>query len=80
MSEEELKADPLLLEFLDLDTYAQREDFLLMHAGELSDRTVDSMAMSLDIFLEDGNSLLDKPQQLLNCIRMNKKYETNRFR
>lgn len=78
--EEELKADPLLLEFLDLDTFSQREDFLLKHGNDLSDRTLDSMAMSLDIVLDDDNRLFDKSQQLLNCIRMNKRYETDRFR
>ncbi len=78
--EEELKADLLLLEFLDLDTFSQREDFLLKHGNDLSDRTLDSMAMSLDIVLDDDNRLFDKSQQLLNCIRMNKRYETDRFR
>ncbi|MCR5087272.1 MAG: hypothetical protein K6B39_07770 [Lachnospiraceae bacterium] len=80
MNEENLQVDPLLLEFLDLDSYREREEFISRHSGELSERTLDAMAVSLDIVLDDTNQLFDKAEQLLRCIRTNAKYETDRFR
>ncbi len=80
MSNENLQVDPLLMEFLDLDTYKDREEFLLKNQNDLNDMALDSMAMSLDLVLDDNNQLFGKAEQLLRCIRMQERYETNRFR
>ena len=80
MSDVVMKADPILLEFLDLETYKEREDFLLKHGNEIDERTLDSMAMSLDLVLDGDNQLFDKKEQLLKCIRMQEKYECTRLR
>ena len=80
MQEELNRADPLLLEFLDLDAYKDREEFIIKHEDELSDRTIDMMASSLDIILEDEGTVFSKAQLLLSAMRIHGKYETNRFR
>ncbi len=80
MQEEEMTADPLLLEFLDLDSYKDREEFIMKHEAELTDRTIDMMASSLDIILEDEGSVFSKAQTLMSAMRIHGKYETNRFR
>ena len=76
---EEQGVDPLLLEYLDLDTYTQRGEYLRAHREDLSDRVLDAMAMSHDIVLEE-DLLFGKFEQLLKCVDMHAKYETNRFR
>ena len=80
MSEEiEGQVNPLLLEYLDLDYYKDRAEWVRKHREDLDDSLLDAMAMANDLVLED-NSLLDKDEQLLKCLDMHAKYETDRFR
>jgi len=73
------QVNPLLLEFLDLDTYKQRSEFLMEHKNEIDDRCINDMAMSQDIVLEE-RVLEMKIYDLIHCMDMHAKYETNRFR
>ncbi len=80
MSEEfEGQVNPLLLEYLDLEYYKDRAEWVRKHKEDLDDRLLDSMAMAGDMVLED-DPIFDKCEQLLKCLDMQAKYETDRFR
>ena len=74
------QADPLLLEFLDLETSRDRIEFLLRHKEDLSEHTIGSMAASLDMVLDEDNELFDGYEQLLRGLRLHGRFETDRFR
>lgn len=76
----ENQVNPLLLEFLDLDSYKERAEFLLTHKNEFDARCVDDMALSQEIVLEDKEDLELKVYDLIHCMQMHAKFETNRFR
>ena len=78
-SREEGGLDPRLLRFLDAETYEEKLDLLIrMHDG-ITDDLLTTMAVSLDIDLEEGE-LEERYQTLKNCILTLEKYECNRLR
>lgn len=70
---------PMLMQFLDADTYAERYQILSEMAQEVDDHVIDTMAVALDIVIEDGD-IDQRYQELKNCIRTRMRYETSRLR
>lgn len=79
MENNEQQVNPLLMDFLDLDTYKERSEFIWKHKEDITDRLVEDMAMSLDVVLEKGD-LDAKIRQLINCIELHAKFECTRLR
>ena len=78
-SEEELNIDPLVLAFLDADSYEQRLLILDSLHNRITDDMINTMAVSEDLEIKEGD-LEDRYQELRNCLRTFEKFECNRLR
>ena len=76
---EEPALDPMLLAFLDADTYEEKLAIFTDMSGRVTDDMLTTMAVSMDIDLKEGE-LMDRYEELKNCIIMREKYECNRLR
>lgn len=77
--EEELNIDPMVLEFLDADTYEQRLNILAgLHHRITGDMLV-TMAIACDVELSEGD-LEEQFQGLKNCLLTKYRYESSRMR
>ena len=77
--EEELTLDPMVLEFLDADTYEQRLNILAGLHHRITDEMITTMAIACDIEVNDGQ-LEERYDALKNCLLTLEKYECNRMR
>ena len=77
--QEEPALDPMLLAFLDADTYEEKLAIFTDMSGRVTDDMLTTMAVSMDIDLKEGE-LMDRYEELKNCIIMREKYECNRLR
>ena len=75
---EESLIHPGLEKFLDADTYQEKMDVLKYLRNSIDDRMIDTMAASLDVEVPAGD-LETRYQSLMNCVRMQTKYECNRL-
>ena len=71
--------NPDLLTFLDLDTLAEKLEFLKDLRKRIDDHLLDSIAASLDIVVEDG-PLPRRYQEVINCLETMVHFECSRFR
>lgn len=78
-SEEELKLDPMLLAFLDAETYAEKLNILSGMHHRITDDMITTMAISSDVEIEEGD-LENRYTQLKNCLLTLEKYEITRLR
>ncbi len=78
-SAEELNIDPLVLAFLDADSYEQRLLILDSLHNRITDDMINTMAVSEDLEIKEGD-LEDRFQELRNCLRTFEKFECNRLR
>ncbi len=76
---EEFALDPLVVEFLDADSYAQRLNILAALHHRITDEMVTTMAVSCDIEVGDGD-VEERYAALKNCLITLEKYECNRLR
>ena len=76
---EELNIDPLVLAFLDADSYEQRLLILDSLHNRITDDMINTMAVSEDLEIKEGD-LEDRYQELRNCLRTFEKFECNRLR
>ena len=68
-----------LMAFLDADTYEEKLEILYRMEPDLNDYLVDTMAVSLDVVIPDGD-IDERYRQLRGCLQEKQKYEINRFR
>lgn len=76
---EEANLDPMLLEFLDADTYEQRLNILVGAHHRITQEMLTTMAVACDIELKDGE-LEDRFAELKNCLLTLERFECNRLR
>lgn len=82
MAEEDLpepEVNPLLLEFLDADTYEKKLDLLVGMRNRADDDLLNAIAVSLDLEL-GKESPEEKYEEVKSCLVMMEKYECNRLR
>ena len=77
--EEEPALDPLVLEFLDADTYEQRLNILAALHHRITDDMINTMAIAVDVEVEDGD-IEQRYADLKNCLLLYDKFECNRMR
>lgn len=77
--ESEPALDPMLLEFLDTDEYAQRLNILAGLHHRITDDMITTMAIACDVEIEDG-STEERYEALKNCLLTLERYECNRIR
>ena len=77
--EEEPALDPLVLEFLDADSYEQKLNILAGLHHRITNEMITTMAISCDIEVNDGD-LEERYEELKNCLLTMEKFECNRLR
>lgn len=77
VEEEVPELDPLLLEFLDAETYTQKLDILSSLHHRITDSMITTMAIAGDIEVAEGD-LETRYNELKNCLRMLERYEIER--
>ena len=77
----EKNAQYYMMEFLDEDDFADREETLehMVLCDDITDLIIDNMAAAIDISIDDG-PIEDRFRDLVNCVRTRAKYETSRLR
>jgi len=78
-TEGELKLDPLVLEFLDADSYEQRLNILAGLHHRITDDMINTMAIAVDVEVEEGD-IEQRYEDLKNCLLLYDKFECNRMR
>ena len=79
LSDAEAVLDPLLLEFLDADTYEQRLNILAGLHHRITDEMITTMAIACDIEINDGD-VEERYETLKTCLLTLERYECNRIR
>ncbi len=77
--EAELTLDPLVLEFLDADSYEQQLNILAGLHHRITDDMITTMAIACDIEIDDGD-IEERYESLKSCLLTLERYECNRLR
>ena len=75
----ELVIDPYVEGVLDEKEFSKKIEFFEMLRGKCTEDMLTTIAISLDIQLQEG-SIEDKYSQILRTLKMHEKYETSRLR
>lgn len=76
---DEIALDPLVLEFLDSDSYEQKLNILSGIHHRITDDMITTMAIACDIEIDDGD-VEERYEALRNCLLTLERYECNRLR
>ena len=76
---EELTIDPMVLEFLDADSYEQRLNILAGLHHRITNEMITTLAIACDIEVVDGE-VEERYDALRTCLLTLEKYECNRLR
>ena len=79
VQEEELNIDPLVLEFLDADSYEERLNILAALHHRITDEMINTMSIAIDLEIGEGDTE-ERYEELKNCLLTFEKYECNRLR
>lgn len=77
--EEELHIDPLVMEFLEADTYEERLNIMVGLHHRITHEMINTMAMASDVEVPEGE-LEERYEGLKNCLLTLQKYECTRLR
>lgn len=77
--QEELNIDPLVLEFLDADSYERKLEILSTLHCRIDHEMINIMAVAVDIEVKEGD-IEERYEELKNCLLTFEKYECNRLR
>lgn len=69
--------DPMILEFLDAETTAQKRNILTGLHHRITNEMIDTLAVVMDVVIEEGD-VEDRYQQLKTCLDTIDKYEIER--
>ena len=76
---EELPLDPMVLEFLDADSYEQKLNILAGLRHRITDDMITTMAIACDIEVGEGDTQ-SRYESLRSCLLTMERYECNRIR
>lgn len=71
--------DPLVMEFLDADSYEERLNILAALQHRITDDMINTMAVAIDVEVEDGD-IMQRYDDLKKCLLLYDKFENNRMR
>ena len=77
--DEQLNIDPLVMEFLEADTYEQRLNILAALRHRITDEMINTMAIAVDLEIKEGD-VEERCEEFKNCLLTFEKYECNRLR
>ncbi|MCR5271935.1 MAG: DUF1653 domain-containing protein [Lachnospiraceae bacterium] len=78
-SDENTDVNPILIHFLEADTFKEKYEVLKNAGQNIDDQLVDSLAASMDVVIEDG-PIAKRFDELKMCVRTRERFETDRFR
>lgn len=78
-NEEELHIDPMVMKFLDADTYEERLQILVGLEHRITDEMITTMAIACDVEVPEGTTD-SRFQGLKNCLLTFDRFECNRLR
>jgi len=78
-AQEELNIDPLVLQFLDANSYERRLEILSMLHSRIDDDMINMMAIAVDVEIKEGDPE-ERYEELRNCLLTFEKFECNRLR
>ena len=76
---QELNLDPLVIEFMDADLAADKNDILSKLRPIITNDMIDIMAMSLGVVVNEGD-VYDRYNDLRTCLTTMEKFESSRLR
>ncbi len=79
MEQDEITLDPMVLEFLDADSYEQRLNILAGLHHRITDDMITTMAIACDVEINDGDPE-ERYEALRTCLLTLERYECNRLR
>lgn len=79
LESEEMALDPMLLAFLDAESYVEKLNILAAMHHRITDDLITTMAIANDIEIEEGD-LENRYNQLKNCLQTLDRYEITRLR
>ncbi len=79
VQEEELSIDPLVLEFLDANSYEERLNILTALHHRITDDMINTMAIAVDVEVKEGE-IEQRYEELRRCILLYDKFECSRLR
>lgn len=77
--EETVNIDPLVMEFLDADTYEERLNILTALHSRITDEMINTMSVAVDVEINEGD-IEERYDALKTCLVTFEKYECNRLR
>lgn len=77
--QEEVNIDPLVLEFLDADSYERKLEILSKLHCRIDHEMINIMAVAADIEVKEGD-IEERYEELKHCLLTFEKYECNRLR
>lgn len=77
--EENFTLDPGLVEFLDADSYEKKLEILSALHNRITDAMIDTMAVSLDTEVKEGD-IEERYAEIRNCLITMERFECNRLR
>lgn len=76
---EELNLHPMLVKFLDADSYEEKLEILNNLHREITDEIINTIAVSLDLEVKEGD-IEERYREVMNCLITLEKFECNRLR
>lgn len=76
---DEVGIDPMVMDFLEADTYEERLNILAALHHRITDDMINTMALSVDVEIEDG-PIETRYEELKHCIITFQKYQCSRMR
>lgn len=77
--EEEVNIDPMVMAFLDANTYEERLQILVSLRNRITDDMITTMAVACDVEVPEGD-LEERFLELKNCLITLERFECNRLR
>lgn len=78
-TEETINIDPLVMEFLDADSYEERLNILAALHCRITNEMINTMSVAVDVEVNEGD-IEERYEALKNCLVTLEKYECNRLR
>ena len=77
--DEQLNIDPLVMEFLEADTYEQRLNILSALRQRITDEMINTMAIAIDVEVKPGD-ITERYEELKYCLATRERFECRRLR
>ena len=78
-AQESLQVDPMVMKYLDADTYEDKLQILVAMRERLTDEMINTMSIAVDVEIPPGN-INDRYEQLKYCLVTRERFECNRLR